>query len=128
MATITVIGTGYVGLGTGAVLADLGNRVVGVDVDVAKVARLQAGDCPIYEPGLEELIVRNLKAGRLRFTTDYAQAVPHADFVFICVGTPPGPHGRADMSYVRAAARTVGRHLAPGCRTIVVNKSTMPLG
>ena len=129
MATIAVIGSaGYVGLGTGAVFADLGNTVVGVDVDPAKVARLQAGECPIFEPGLEELLARNAQAGRLRFTTDYAEAVPRADFVFICVGTPSGPHGRADMTHVRAAARGIGRHLAPGRRTIVVNKSTMPLG
>ena len=128
MATIAVIGSaGYVGLGTGAVFADLGNTVVGVDIP-AKVARLRAGECPIFEPGLEELLARNAQAGRLRFTTDYAEAVPHADFVFICVGTPSGPHGRADMSYVRAATRSIGRHLARGRRTVVVNKSTMPIG
>src|SRR5919202_4661151 len=128
VATIAVIGTGYVGIGTGAGFADLGNQVVGVDIDVAKIARLQAGECPIYEPGLEELLARNVKAGRLRFTTDYAEAVPGAEFVFICVNTPSGPHGGADMSYVRAAARSIGRHLATGRRTIVVNKSTMPIG
>ena len=142
MAKIAVIGSGYVGLGTGAVFADLGNQVVGVDIDGAKVARLGAGECPIFEPGLEELLERGLKAGRLRFTTDYAEAVPGADFVFICVGTPSGPHGGADMRYVRDAARSIGRHLAPERRvsrdngrtpdperrTIVVNKSTMPIG
>ncbi|CAA9561711.1 MAG: UDP-glucose 6-dehydrogenase, partial [uncultured Thermomicrobiales bacterium] len=128
MAKIAVIGSGYVGLGTGVIFADLGNQVVGVDVDAAKVARLQAGECPIFEPGLEELLGRNLAAGRLSFTGDYAEAVPGADFVFICVGTPAGPHGGADMRYVREAARAIGRHLAPGRRTIVVNKSTMPIG
>ncbi len=128
MANIAVVGSGYVGLGTGAVFADLGNRVVGVDVDAAKVARLTAGECPIFEPGLEELLERNLAAGRLAFTTDYARAVPGADFVFICVGTPSGPHGGADMRYVRQAARTVGRHLAAGRQTIIVNKSTVPIG
>ena len=128
MAHIAVIGTGYVGIGTGAGFADLGNQVVGVDIDAAKVARLQAGECPIYEPGLEELLARNVKAGRLRFTTDYAEAVPGADFVFICVNTPSGPHGGADMSYVRNAARSIARHLAPGRRTVVINKSTMPIG
>lgn len=128
MATIAVVGTGYVGLGTGVTFADLGNKVVGVDIDAQKVQQLAAGICPIFEPGLEELLTRNLKADRLRFTTDYAAAIPQADFVFICVGTPPGPLGGADMTYVRQAARTIGRHLTPGRQTIVVNKSTMPIG
>lgn len=128
MATIAVVGTGYVGLGTGVTFADLGNQVVGVDIDAEKVEQLSAGNCPIFEPGLEELLTRNLKADRLRFTTDYAAAIPQADFVFICVGTPPGPLGGADMTYVRQAARTIGRHLATGRQTIVVNKSTMPIG
>ncbi len=142
MANIAVVGSGYVGLGTGAVFADLGNQVVGVDIDAAKVARLGAGECPIFEPGLEELLARGLKSGRLRFTTDYAEAMPGADFVFICVGTPSGPDGGADMRYVREAARAIGRHLRPerrvregdgrypdpARRTIVVNKSTMPVG
>ncbi len=128
MAKIVVVGCGYVGLGTGAVFADLGNQVVGVEINAARVAQLQAGDCPIFEPGLEELLVRNLRAGRLRFTTDYAAAIPDADFVFICVNTPSGPHGGADMSYVRSAARSVGHHLAAGRTTVVVNKSTMPIG
>ncbi|CAA9587151.1 MAG: UDP-glucose 6-dehydrogenase [uncultured Thermomicrobiales bacterium] len=125
---IAIIGTGYVGLGTGAVFADLGNEVIGVDIDAAKVALLQSGTPHIFEPGLAELLARNLKAGRLRFTTDYAAAVPDAELVFICVGTPAGPHGGADMRHVRAAARAVGGHLTPGRRTIVVNKSTMPIG
>jgi UDPglucose 6-dehydrogenase len=128
MAQIAVIGTGYVGLGTGAVFADLGNQVVGVDIDAAKVAQLNTGHSPIFEPGLEELLARGRHTGRLTFTTDYAVAVPNADFVFICVGTPTAPHGGADMSYVRAAARSIGRQLAPGRHTIVVNKSTMPIG
>ena len=128
MATIAVIGTGYVGLGTGAVFADLGNEVVGVDIDQAKVERLQNGECPIYEPGLEELLQRNVAAGRLRFTTDYADALAAADFAFVCVGTPTGPHGGADMRYVRSAARSIGQHLAPNRPLVVVNKSTMPIG
>jgi UDPglucose 6-dehydrogenase len=128
MAQIAVIGTGYVGLGTGAVFADLGNQVVGVDIDAAKVAQLNAGQSPIFEPGLEDLLGRGRRSGRLVFTTDYAAAVPHADFVFICVGTPAAPHGGADMRFVRSAARTIGQHLSPGRRTIVVNKSTMPIG
>lgn len=125
---IAIVGTGYVGLGTGTVLADQGNDVVGVDVDEAKVALLQSGKPHIYEPGLAELLNRNLQAGRLTFTTDYTQAIPEADFVFICVGTPAGSHGGADMQYVRAAAQAIGQHLSPGQRTIVVNKSTMPIG
>jgi UDPglucose 6-dehydrogenase len=128
MARIAVIGTGYVGLGTGAVFAEFGNQVCGVDIDSAKVARLRTGECPIFEPGLEELLARNLQAGRLTFTTDYAAAVPEADFVFICVGTPAGPHGGADMRYVRSAASAIGRYLALNRQTIIVNKSTMPIG
>jgi UDPglucose 6-dehydrogenase len=128
MAKIAVIGCGYVGLGTGAVFADLGNQVVGVEINAARVETLRAGECPIFEPGLEELLARNLKAGRLAFTTDYAAAIPDAEFVFICVNTPSGPHGGADMSYVRTAARSIGRHLAAGRQTVVVNKSTMPIG
>ena len=128
MARIAVVGCGYVGLGTGAVFADLGNRVVGVEINAKRVAPLRAGACPIFEPGLEELLARNLQAGRLAFTADYAAAIPEAEFVFICVNTPAGPHGGADRSHVRAAARSIGRHLAAGRRTVVVNKSTMPIG
>ena len=95
------------GLGTGAVFADLGNQVTGVEIDAARVETLRGGACPIYEPGLEELLARNLKAGRLAFTADYAEAIPDADVVFICVGTPSGAHGGADMRHVRAAARSV---------------------
>ena len=128
MARIAVIGTGYVGLGTGAVFADLGNQVVGVDIDAQKVAQLNAGHSPIFEPGLDDLLTGGRRSGRLTFTTDYAAAVPQADFVFICVGTPTAPHGGADMRYVRSAAHSIGQHLAAGRRTIVVNKSTMPIG
>ncbi|MDP9381351.1 MAG: UDP-glucose/GDP-mannose dehydrogenase family protein [Chloroflexota bacterium] len=128
MAKIAVVGCGYVGLGTAAVFADLGNQVIGLDVDATRVERLQAGDCPIFEPGLEEILLRNVQAGRLRFTTEYAEALVEAEFAFICVSTPMGPHGGANMRYVRQAARSIGQHLAPGRRTIVVNKSTMPPG
>lgn len=128
MPKIAVVGTGYVGLCTGAVFADLGNDVVGLDIDRAKIAQLQAGKCPIFEPGLRELLARNMVAGRLAFTTVYDEAIPNADFVFICVNTPPGPHGGADMSYVRAAARSIGRTLASHRQTTIVNKSTMPIG
>ncbi len=111
---IAVIGTGYVGLCTGAIFADLGNEVIGVDIDREKIARLAAGACPIYEPGLEEILTRNRDARRLTFTTDYHEAVPNADFVFICVNTPAGPNGGADMRYVRTAASRIGQTLASG--------------
>jgi UDPglucose 6-dehydrogenase len=126
MARISVIGSGYVGLVYSAAFADLGNEVYGVDIDAEKVARLQAGECPIYEPGLPELIERNLKAGRLKFTTSYSEAVPDSAFVFICVDTPSSFSGEADMRAVRRAAAMVAEHLAGD--TIIVNKSTMPIG
>jgi UDPglucose 6-dehydrogenase len=128
VARIGVIGCGYVGLSTAVLFANLGNQVIGVDIDEAKVAQMQGGLCPVFEPGLGELLERNVNAKRLQFTTDYAAAVPDADFVFICVNTPMGPNGGADMRYVRQAARGIGRALAPGRLTIVVNKSTMPIG
>jgi len=128
MVSIAVIGTGYVGLCTGVIFANQGHQVVGVDIDVAKVARLQAGECPIFEPGLEELLLRNVRAQRLSFTTNYAAAVPQADFVFICVNTPAGPQGGADLRFVRAAVRSIATHLTVEHTTIVVNKSTMPIG
>jgi UDPglucose 6-dehydrogenase len=128
MANIAVIGMGYVGLCTAAVFADHGNDVVGVDIDAARIAQLTAGACPIFEPGLHELLERNIRAGRIVFTSEYETAIPSADFVFICVGTPPGPHGSADMSAVRCAARAVGHNLSADHLTTVVNKSTMPIG
>jgi UDPglucose 6-dehydrogenase len=126
MARVCVIGTGYVGLTSGACFADLGNEVVCLDVDEGKIARLKGGGMPIYEPGLEELVERNARAGRLAFTTSYAEAVPGAEFVFIAVNTPQSPTGHADMSYVEAAASTLARHLVRP--VVVVNKSTMPIG
>jgi len=126
MPVISIIGVGYVGLVYGAAFADLGNTVYGVDIDVPKIEQLQRGIVPIYEPGLDELVKRNREAGRLRFTTDYAEAVPQSEFVFICVGTPSTFDGDADMRAVRAAAETIGRYLCG--HTIVVNKSTMPIG
>lgn len=129
MSRICVVGGGgYVGLGYAVALADLGNDVVGLDIAADRVAQLNAGRSPLYEPGLEELLSRNLDAGRLRFTSDYADAVPGADFVFICTGTPSLADGEADLRQVRAASAEVGNHLRPGHRTIVVNKSTMPVG
>lgn len=126
MAAIAVVGLGYVGLVYAGAFADLGNDVCGVDIDSERVARLREGIVPIYEPGLQELISRNVAAGRLRFTTDYGEAIPGADYVFICVGTPSTVDGDADMRAVRAAAETIGRHLRG--KTIIVNKSTMPIG
>src|ERR687884_933872 len=128
MANIAVIGTNYVGLVTAACFAELGNQVVGIDIDPAKVERLGHGQLPIYEPGLEEIVVQNLKAGRLRFTLDYTEGLQHAQFAFVCVGTPSGIEGEADMSQVKAAAHSFGKHSPSGSSLIVVNKSTMPIG
>ncbi len=126
MAVITIIGTGYVGLVTGAAFADLGNTVYGVDINAEKVERLSRGITPIYEPGLEELVSRNVKAGRLKFTTCYDEAVPQSEFVFICVDTPSSFDGDADMRAVRSASQMIGQSMTG--HTIVVNKSTMPIG
>jgi UDPglucose 6-dehydrogenase len=126
MRSITVIGTGYVGLITGAGFADLGNSVTCLDIVEEKIARLRAGEMPFFEPGLEELVQRNAEAGRLSFTTAYARAIPGADFIFITVDTPPGTNGKADMSRVESAARSLAPHLRG--ETIIINKSTMPIG
>ena len=123
---VTIIGSGYVGLVTGACLAELGNDVFCLDVDEEKIALLNAGGVPIYEPGLKDLIQRNREAGRLVFSTDVAAAVDHADVQFIAVGTPPDEDGSADLQYVLAAARNIGRHMT-GFK-IVVDKSTVPVG
>jgi UDPglucose 6-dehydrogenase len=126
VSAITVVGTGYVGLVTGACFADLGNDITCLDIDEAKVASLRAGRSPIYEPGLEELIARNVRAGRLRFTTSYEEALPGAEFCFITVQTPEGSNGEANMSIVRAAARMIGEQMRG--HTVIINKSTMPIG
>ena len=123
---VTVIGTGYVGLVSGACLADLGNDVVCLDLDNAKIELLNAGGIPIYEPGLQQIVRRNVEAGRLRFTVDVEAAVSHGQFQFIAVGTPPDEDGSADMRYVLAAARNVGRHMTE--YRLVANKSTVPVG
>jgi UDPglucose 6-dehydrogenase len=128
MANIAVIGTNYVGLVTAACFAELGNQVLGIDVDPAKVERLGRGQLPIYEPGLEEIVVQNIKAGRLRFTLDYVEGLHNAQFAFVCVGTPSGIEGEADMSQVKSAANSLGKHAPPERNLIVVNKSTMPIG
>jgi UDPglucose 6-dehydrogenase len=125
--TICVVGTGYVGLVTGTCLAELGNRVTCVDVVEEKIARLKAGQMPIYEPELEPLVYRNVAAGRLFFTTEYPEAVDGAEFVFIAVPTPTVDGGeQADMQFVEAAARSIAEHLCNDA--IIVNKSTMPVG
>src|SRR4030088_2364940 len=128
MANIAVIGTNYVGLVTAACFAELGNQVIGIDIDPGKVERLGRGPLPIYEPGLEEIVVQNLKAGRLRFTLDYVAGLESAEFAFVCVGTPSGIEGEADLSQVRSAAHSLGQHTPAGRSLIVVNKSTMPVG
>jgi UDPglucose 6-dehydrogenase len=130
LSKIAVIGTGYVGLVTGTLFADLGNEVYCVDVVEAKIERLRQGHSPIYEPGLEEIIHRNLSARRLHFTTSYEEALQGAEFVFIAVGTPESPDGSADMKYVEAAARSIGE-IAPGRSEEplhIINKSTVPIG
>jgi UDPglucose 6-dehydrogenase len=123
---ITVIGTGYVGLVSGTCLAEVGNDVLCVDVDAAKIAVLEAGGVPIHEPGLEPLIRRNVEAGRLRFTTDIGAGIAHGALQFIAVGTPPDEDGSADMQYVLAAARSIGSRMTDF--RIVVDKSTVPVG
>ncbi|HEV8637006.1 MAG TPA: UDP-glucose/GDP-mannose dehydrogenase family protein [Chloroflexota bacterium] len=126
MNRICVVGQGYVGLVSAAGLAELGNRVVGLDVDVAKIARLRRGEIPISEPGLDELVARGRADGRLRFTTDYAEAVAEADLVFLAVPTPEGPTGGADLTYLRSAALALAPHLRRDA--VVVVKSTVPPG
>lgn len=126
MKQICVIGVGYVGLVTAACFADLGNRVCAIDVDDKRVENLKKGVMPIYEPGLEELVKRNTKAGRLSFTTSYADALAGAEFAFIAVGTPSGVDGNADLQYVDAAARSIAKNMtAP---LVIINKSTVPIG
>ena len=123
---VTVVGTGYVGLVSGACLAEMGNHVVGLDVDAAKIALLEAGGMPIHEPGLDRVVARNVAAGRLSFTTDVAAAVAHGTLQFIAVGTPPDEDGSADLQYVLAAARNIGRHMND--YKVIVDKSTVPVG
>jgi len=126
MMKVTIFGTGYVGLVTGACLAEMGNHVLCVDVDAPKVERLRHGDIPIYEPGLESIVRRNHAEGRLDFTTGAEAAIAHGELLFIAVGTPPDEDGSADLKYVQEVARTIGRHLDR--YAVVVNKSTVPVG
>lgn len=123
---VAVVGTGYVGLVVGACLAETGNDVICADIDEDKIARLNRGEIPIYEPGLEPLVARNLESGRLRFTTDVAMAVRESDIIFIAVGTPPGEDGSADLKHVLAVAETIGKNM--NGEKIVITKSTVPVG
>lgn len=123
---IAVIGTGYVGLVTGACFTEMGNDVVCVDVDENKLARLRRGEIPIYEPGLEPIVRSAIANGLLHFSDDVGAALTRAEYVFIAVGTPPGEDGGADLQYVLAAARSIGRHLQH--YAVIVNKSTVPVG
>ncbi|MBQ2314860.1 MAG: UDP-glucose/GDP-mannose dehydrogenase family protein, partial [Treponema sp.] len=123
---ISIVGTGYVGLVSGTCFAEMGNHVWCIDIDKKKIERLNGGEIPIYEPGLEEMVRRNHREKRLEFTSDYAQAVPESDICFIAVGTPPGEDGSADTQYVLAAAKSIGQFMKG--YTIVVDKSTVPVG
>src|SRR5688500_17131994 len=123
---VTVVGTGYVGLVTGACLADAGNNVFCLDVDEAKVGRLDKGEIPIFEPGLEPIVKRNRDAGRLRFSTDVAASVAHGELQLIAVGTPPDEDGSADMQYVLAAAEAIAKHMKS--YKVIATKSTVPVG
>jgi UDPglucose 6-dehydrogenase len=123
---LTVVGTGYVGLVTGACLAEVGNDVLCLDLDAAKIAVLEGGGIPIFEPGLEDMVARNVAAGRLTFTTDVARAVAFGDVQFIAVGTPPDEDGSADLRHVLAAAKNIGDHMQ-GFK-LIVDKSTVPVG
>jgi len=126
MKKICVVGVGYVGLITAAGFADLGNRVIALDIDKKKIEGLKKGIMPIYEPGLEELVERNVRAGRLTFTTSYAEGVKDTEFVFIAVGTPSGVDGEADLQYVEASAKSIAENMQD--ELIIINKSTVPVG
>jgi len=126
LRNICVVGTGYVGLTTGVCFSDLGNTVTCIEINKEKLELLRSGKSPIYEPGLEELQERNMRAGRLRFTEDYTIGMAEADLIFITVGTPMGADGAADLSQVKSAARSIGQHLTR--RAIIIDKSTVPVG
>jgi UDPglucose 6-dehydrogenase len=126
MTKLSIIGTGYVGLVTGACLAEVGNQVMCLDVDPAKIALLNSGHIPIFEPGLEDMVKRNVAAGRLTFTTDVAQSTAHGEIQFIAVGTPSGEDGSADLRYVLAAVKSIAVHMQSD--KVIVNKSTVPVG
>jgi len=123
---VTIVGSGYVGLVTGVCLADSGNHVLGLDIDEEKVARLNRGDCTIFEPGLSDLLKANLEAGRFKATTDLPAAVHHADVIFVAIGTPPREDGSADLSAIDRSVQEIAQHVNK--RTILVMKSTVPVG
>jgi len=123
---VTIFGTGYVGLVTGACLADMGHHVLCVDVDTKKVEGLKRGVIPIYEPGLESIVTSNVASGQLNFTTSAAEGVAHADIQFIAVGTPPDEDGSADLKYVLAVASSIATHMQAA--KVIINKSTVPVG
>jgi len=125
MKQICVIGVGYVGIVSAACFADLGNRVIALDINENRIEGLKRGEMPIYEPGLQELIERNVRSGRLSFTTSYKEGLNGSEFVFIAVGTPSGVDGEADLRYVAAAARSIAEYMEEPL--IVVNKSTVPV-
>ncbi len=126
MKQICVVGVGYVGLVTAACFADLGNKVIALDVDEKKINNLKKGVMPIYEPGLDELVKRNVNAGRINFTTSYREALAGAEYAFIAVGTPSGEDGAADLKYVEAAAKSIAQNMS--APLILINKSTVPIG
>lgn len=126
MKQICVVGVGYVGLVTAACFADLGNRVTALDVNEQRVENLKKGIMPIYEPGLDELVKRNVNAGRISFTTSYKEALNNAEYAFIAVGTPSGSNGEADLQYVAAAAKSIAEAMA--APLVIINKSTVPIG
>src|SRR5437867_2089933 len=123
---IAVIGSGYVGLVTGACFAEFGDDVTCVDLDADKIARLSRGENTIYEPGLDQLVERNLRAGRLRFTTDIGSATEQSLVIFLAVGTPPKSDGSADLTYIESAARSIAEHL--DSYKVIATKSTVPVG
>ena len=126
MKQITVVGVGYVGLVTAACFSDLGNNVVALDINEERIAGLKRGEMPIYEPGLRGLVQRNVEADRIVFTSSYKEALANTEFVFICVGTPSGVDGEADLKYVAAAARDIAKNMS--APLVVINKSTVPVG
>ena len=123
---IAIVGTGYVGLVSGTCFSDMGINVTCVDVDQTKIENLKNGIIPIYEPGLEEMVKKNIKSRRLKFETDLTKVLDDVDVVFSAVGTPPDEDGSADLKYVLAVARTIGQHINK--YTVVVTKSTVPVG
>ena len=123
---ISIFGSGYVGLVQAAVFSEVGHQVTCMDIDPARVKRIQGGDLPFYEPGLNELVQAGIAQNTLRFTGDAAEAVEASDYLFICVGTPAAPDGSADLQYVMSVAESIATHMTT--RKIVVNKSTVPVG